>query len=1043
MFEVPSRRKVRANTMTFRIEDLFVAYRKAKNEAYYDSNVAYGLKFAVFEENLLENLTRIMVELNTSDLARWSDPAVLGGLKSIPKRPIASPSTQEPWDLWEADPLRQLARNGTSTLLELRNIIDPSVDFQILSALWALHVGAHLEEELNSKAVYAYRLERQRQHPSTPVNFVSHRLFRLYLDQYKSWQEDCYSKIYTALERDIEVVSISLDIKNFYHEIHLDSLPELLRTHNADHEILTSALLSAIRTWNTYYEGKDYGLPVGLTASGMIANCLLAPLDSSLIDAADVFYGRYVDDFSIAFSKPAGLSTASDLLAWLCDRVEHLNIVTTPEGIPKAVINLPNHPQLEISHIKASIKLLHGEAGKEVLRILMDEQAARASEQRLKPPLPLEDPILLGRRALIVRDSANSQVHDLASVRSVELKRAAFGQLMRVLEQYDRDLDSESWLTIRDIFYGLVNRHCITPEGLFTYHKRLPWILALMVSCGDDQALTDFLNRLSQLRRLITPDSNDAYLRLWTHLKDLFYEAILGAANDHFLNYIPQWLSKVDDAFGISTEPIDIDLARRRLLLADWARKSYAEHWLEGTVPEPNGGEPPGGLISMTVETFAGFAALSRYDWRPIAFPTRALTATAITTRLPIDQLERVSEFLLAFRGTMGRLLPVAYQDVDRERVARIQVGSDGLLARGSNHDSAVVAVASLRTTFSEYEGSLREHPRTDLRRYNRVREIVTATLRTGGQVDYLVLPELSLPRRWADGVVGHLAESGVSLIAGLEYEVRGDRVRNQCLVALASPSSPGSSVLFSLDKRKPAWSERAHLEELETPIHFDSSSVKPLVINHYGFCFGVVICSDLTDIELRSSFRGEVDTLVILEWNPDIDGFQHIVASSATDLHAFIVQVNNREYGDSWIRGPFCEHHRRDILRIKGGQEDYVVSGRVPFRKLRAYQCDSQGVGCKEHLKRTGRTPQPLHSSLCRLALRFRTKGKFGHIDFEFKSRALLFCSAMLTSRQLSCPIHFPASGVFWLFSSVNLTGNFYGSTTSTTVRVVDDHGS
>ncbi len=110
-------------------------------------------------------------------------------------------------------------------------------------------------------------------------------------------------------------------------------------------------------------------------------------------------------------------------------------------------------------------------------------------------------------------------------------------------------------------------------------------------------------------------------------------------------------------------------------------------------------------------------------------------------------------------------------------------------------------------------------------------------------------------------------------------------------------------------------------------------------VYNHGGYYFGVLICSDMTNIENRSHFQGNVDSLFVLEWNPDVDTFSFLVEGAAHDIHTFVVQVNNRAYGDSRIRAPFKEAHRRDSIRIKGGIGDFYVIGDINYIALRKFQ--------------------------------------------------------------------------------------------------------
>jgi predicted amidohydrolase len=114
-------------------------------------------------------------------------------------------------------------------------------------------------------------------------------------------------------------------------------------------------------------------------------------------------------------------------------------------------------------------------------------------------------------------------------------------------------------------------------------------------------------------------------------------------------------------------------------------------------------------------------------------------------------------------------------------------------------------------------------------------------------------------------------------------------------------------------------------------------------VIRHGRFHFGILICSELTNLEFRLPFRGEVDALFVPEWNRDTNTFSALVEASALDMHCFIIQANNRTYGDCRIRAPYREPFRRDVVRVTGGETDYFVIGKIDVPGLRAFQSNFQ----------------------------------------------------------------------------------------------------
>jgi hypothetical protein len=212
---------------------------------------------------------------------------------------------------------------------------------------------------------------------------------------------------------------------------------------------------------------------------------------------------------------------------------------------------------------------------------------------------------------------------------------------------------------------------------------------------------------------------------------------------------------------------------------------------------------------------------------------------------------------------------------------------------------------------------------------------------------DYIVFPELSIPLRWALRFAKKLASNNVSLLAGVEYhrDSKSTEWRNDCLVSLVT-NWPGyaSHIVRLQPKFAPAHQERIELRRLDPSrrkvLYQPTGNLAlPTLYVHRGYCFSVLICSDLTNIGHRSALCGELDTLYVLEWNSDVRTFSSLVEATAMDLHSFVVQVNNRLYGDSRIRVPAKEDYLRDIVQVKGGISDYYVLGEIDYHALRREQ--------------------------------------------------------------------------------------------------------
>jgi len=254
------------------------------------------------------------------------------------------------------------------------------------------------------------------------------------------------------------------------------------------------------------------------------------------------------------------------------------------------------------------------------------------------------------------------------------------------------------------------------------------------------------------------------------------------------------------------------------------------------------------------------------------------------------------------------------------------------------------IALTNFRTTDSQWKGAVKGKPDHSTRRYENLSNLINQVLKEKCKPDYIIFPECSLPKRWAISIAGRLAREGISLMVGLEYYTdrkTGNKLRNDSLVSLAT-RWPGykSNLIYTQPKLLPSHGEKYQLSKMGRQQYLPPGGIDQVPIYIHGsYIFGVINCSDLTTPQNRVKYQGKVDGLYVLEWNSDVKTFSFLVEGAAHDVHTFIIQVNNRMFGDSRVRAPYREEHQRDLIRVKGGVSDYYVLGDMDYIALRKYQ--------------------------------------------------------------------------------------------------------
>ena len=346
------------------IGDVYVAYRKAKFEAYHENTHFHALAFTKYEQQLHLNLTYLHNKLLEKDFLWATDLGFIGDHAYLPKS-INSRTWEDATDghFRALDPLldweQRFNESKKRAEAKLRLVIRPTVDFQIISALWVIKVGHLYDAAINPGVSYGNRLRRSygevgdKRIDAPAVNLQAIGLFVPYFSAYRQWRENGLSKMEEALHQKKNILAITMDVEQFYHRV---SPKFLLRKNFLDsihlslfksEYLFTKALLNAIDTWYQstpdYHVRPDGAIPVGLSASKIISNVLLADFDNSIVEKMQpIYYGRYVDDIFLVFENTANITTAKQLTAYLADELKPKLVVQhSSSGLPSLKLNLP------------------------------------------------------------------------------------------------------------------------------------------------------------------------------------------------------------------------------------------------------------------------------------------------------------------------------------------------------------------------------------------------------------------------------------------------------------------------------------------------------------------------------------------------------------------------------------------------------------------------------------------------------------------------------------------------------------------------------
>lgn len=964
--------------MNISLNDMGMAYRKAKVDLYYTTLPPLS-RIAEYESDLVENLSALRERLNDIDENWLSDPEFLGGwtvtAKSL-KEPDQTLDDSESTVFSDANQ-EWNAINKTkpgACAAQLRLMADVSINFHVLSALWISKVG-HLFDQALSDNAYGSRLRRTANHNFNELSLGS---FKPYLRPFKQWRDSGIAAMKRALDDGKHIAALTADIASFYHELQPDfALDSGFQdicgvVLDDDQDRLNRIFITALKNWAQNTPAKK-GLPVGLPASAVLANMALIELDRVIErECSPIYYGRYVDDILLVLENHQDFTSPSEIWGWLFKRAPELWGWSDLERDAQFKPRYLHDSKVVFRNNKNKAFILSGASGRTLVDSIEQQIHQRASEWRSLPELPGDVAHVATALASATQNDGET-ADNLRKTSSMSRKRAGFAIKLRDYEAYARDLDPDDWVQHRHAFFEAVIEHIIIPDAFFELCTYIPRVIRMATACEDFDRLQEIIKRVDSLLEKIDEqctvrlsagiDASEANEYSETDLMSRWRQQLFRTFGESIASAMPMRVSRD----GKSKWAVFEKFAVERFLDRRISSLREMQKW-HMTLFCCDLAQTPFRFIGLPKEMVSGSALpfkkqLSNYSDGDEPVAREVVDGCEVLTRWTRLNTALPRAFLFATRPySMPELYIVGGRRAVTEKgIAEFSVIL--LALRGFSPDSPMpavsgkgnvivplddeeekisIAVTSWKTRPDSIVAAITKRADPDNRRYSRLNRLVNDVISRPLGARYLILPELAMKPRWFVRTALKLQGRRISLITGMEYlHARRRRVRNQVWAALSHDGLGFPSMyVYKQDKQVPALHERSELNRLaKVEVQPAERWAKPPVVEHGGFHFALLICSELTNIAYRASLRGKVDAVFVPEWNQDIETFNSLVESAALDIHAFIVQCNDRTYGDSRIRSPAKDGWKRDILRVRGGREDYCVSAEIDIRALRQFQ--------------------------------------------------------------------------------------------------------
>ncbi len=736
------------------------------------------------------------------------------------------------------------------------------------------------------------------------------------------------------------------------------------------------------------------GLPIGLSVSRVLSNVFLSSLDRDFErNLSPLYYSRYVDDIFLVISDRSHFDDQIDLVQFISQKVPSISIEDEDYSLKYNNPSWAGRSKICFGSNKRKVFFLSGASGLDLLGNISEQIQSVSSERRLMPSVDDLDR-LSSAKVLASGNSASDEVDALRKADGLTLRRLGWSILLRSLSVLTKDLDSGDWVEARKNVYRFANDHVIRADRILEHLDKVPWLFSIAISVQDYAQAQEILFRTRKSILQIREASgrkfsvngcsgNNANDIIWTEtevaITKFFREALIRSYENTFQDSQRKSLGAILKDLGLSSDELEESSAAA--ISSDWGRIPYRYAQETHVRRVANSDEEVVYSLYPRIDDLREFLGNRRSVCRvrlddgkidvhseeklesllPYLFPTRPYPAEEVALAAAeqcvyqdsLASARNWSRYVRALRGIWTK--------TDQLTDLHIHVAGDAGQGVGLNTTETTIddvdrvvelngeaygrpirlGISSFATTLKTWNVGASGSNDVSPERYRSIRGIINQAVTTIPRPDYLILPELAVPERWIPTVSQFLRQSGVSLIAGVDYSYPSkERIYSSAVLALRDDRlGYPSTIQIRQPKCLPAPHEDQELQQTFGRRWSDFHIRSKPVYEHFGFCFNVLVCSELSNIEYRRAAQGRVDSLFVLSWNQDLETFSALTESSAIDVHCFVTLCNNRSYGDSRVRAPMKNSWERDICRLRGGLNDHLAVVDIDITALRQHQ--------------------------------------------------------------------------------------------------------
>ena len=808
-------------------------------------------------------------------------------------------------------------------------------------------IGEKLDKELLEN-IKGNRLSRDKQNN---FNHDSYKLFKPYYEGYKSFRDDAIDMAIGLHEKELEVTFVTLDIQEFYYNIEFDFTSDLYdfedeyklnhfmqNIHDKFHKIIEKNKLQPRLDHN--YTVKKF-LPIGLVSSSIIANHILNDLDKYIMqDVKLKYYGRYVDDMILVVSD-SDIDIYSDTI--LCDLVK--SKITCLKERDDSNYFTTNKRTFKMQKDKVKILQFEKDDSIIVLEKFKETIDKNSSFFKFMPDdKKLFKTLESSGNVLFYSDSEN-KISSLIGTEKDTLK------ISRNLSSVISTVSSVNFDENHFDDYNEQLKNVFSGKNIFElrlhWEKVFEYLIIIQNEVLFEKMIINFFKSIGKLahknqsERLIS----DTKIYLKNCIKFAMASRdikIIDSLNKKLLSLNIDILENISKDIKSIRECNMFSHHNMCYPLLNFCKDIKDIDFLTSNIEFKNFQFE----IDKTKRDYS--PRFFHYHEIVLFYFVKMINDKFLTTteanNYKYHYLDFINDKYQEFNHFKDK--PSNFPRIQKDYLNTFIINSD---EKGYNKEKLKISIVSIKVQLNDIFTSYLDTPNLSYERLQSLFDILNESIKKDTlKPDIIIFPEVSIPYAFIHFFARFSKTNNIGIVFGVEHIKIDKLVSNYTCVMLPFQIDGHINLFIDFDLKKHYSPQEQMGIEDEGLFVNENDKNQPMIYKWRGCVFATFNCFELSDITLRSNLVGKVDFIIAHEYNSDTNYFSNVIESLSRDIHCYVIQVNTSNYGDSRILQP-TKTERKDIVKIKGGQNLYLVTDDINIKSLRELQSKNHSLQMQE----------------------------------------------------------------------------------------------